>query len=199
MYAKLIENQIEFAPQNKGSIINYNTNIDLMIEDGYKLFVPVDRPETNRVYHIEYNETSDMILEVIVYDETQEEADARELLEAKTLKYAENNEKANEKRYNQEFTVTLQEKECVFDTNEKTQTDLLTAFAVCSTGATYDGWVCNNGVEIDLTLEDLMIVQVQFKTLSNVYPKWNGYKTRIDNAQTAVDVRAIVINYDEVE
>ena len=78
MYAKLINNQIEFAPQNKGAIINYNTNIDLMVADGYKLFVEAKRPETNRKYHIEYDEEINKIKEVIIYDETQEEADARE-------------------------------------------------------------------------------------------------------------------------
>lgn len=77
-YAKLIGNEIEFAPQNKGAIINYNTNVELMVADGYKLFVEAERPVTNRMYHIGYNETSDEIQEVIVYDETQEEADERE-------------------------------------------------------------------------------------------------------------------------
>ena len=78
MYAKLIDNKIEFAPQNKGAIINYNANVELMKADGYKLFVEAERPITNRMYHIGYNETLDEIQEVIVYDETQEEADARE-------------------------------------------------------------------------------------------------------------------------
>ena len=48
-----------------------------MIADGYKLFVEVERPITNRMYHIGYNETEDTIEEVIVYDETQEEANKR--------------------------------------------------------------------------------------------------------------------------
>ena len=77
-YAKLIGNEIEFAPQNKGAIINYNTNVELMVADGYKLFVEVARPVTNRLYHIAYNTTDTEIQEVIVYDETQEEADERE-------------------------------------------------------------------------------------------------------------------------
>ena len=78
MYAKLIDNKVEFAPKNKGSILNYDLDIEQMLADGYKLFVEVERPETNRLYHIGYEETADEILEVIVYDETQEEADARE-------------------------------------------------------------------------------------------------------------------------
>lgn len=83
-YAKLIENQLEFAPQNKGSIINYNTNVELMKADGYKLFVETERPVTNRMYHIGYNETSDEIQEVIIFDETQKEADERERQEEQT-------------------------------------------------------------------------------------------------------------------
>lgn len=83
MYAKLVDNHIEFAPQNKGAIINYNTNIELMTADGYKLFIEAERPVTNRRYHIEYDEKKNKISEVIVYDETQEEADAREAQEEK--------------------------------------------------------------------------------------------------------------------
>ena len=77
-YAKFIENNLEFAPQNKGAIINYNINVELMKADGYKLFVETERPVTNRIYHIGYNETSDEIQEVVIFDETQEEADRRE-------------------------------------------------------------------------------------------------------------------------
>ena len=83
MYAKLVDGNVEFAPQNKGSIINYNANVELMEADGYKLFVEVERPVTNRKYHIEYQETAKKLKEVIVYDETQEEADAREAQEEK--------------------------------------------------------------------------------------------------------------------
>lgn len=77
-YAKLTEGILEFAPQNKGAIINYNTNVELMKADGYKLFVEVEKPVTNRIYHIGYEEISNKIQEVIIYDETQEEADQRE-------------------------------------------------------------------------------------------------------------------------
>lgn len=83
MYAKLVDNEVEFAPQNKGSIINYNTNVELMTADGYKLFVEAERPVTNRKYHIEYKETSTELREVIKYDETQKEADEREKREEK--------------------------------------------------------------------------------------------------------------------
>ena len=90
----------------------------------------------------------------------------------------------------------MQNKICLFDTSEQTQRDLLTAFAVCSTGATYDGWVTNNGVELDLTLEDVALISATFKEKSNVYGKWNEYKQAIDNAETIAEVEGININYD---
>ena len=77
-YVKLIDkDSIEFVPKNKGSILNYDLNVDLMLQDGYKPFVEVERPDTIRFYHIDYIESSDDISEVIVYDETQEEAEER--------------------------------------------------------------------------------------------------------------------------
>lgn len=116
---------------------------------------------------------------------------------AKNNKYKENDQKASEARYNKEFTVTVQEQECVFDTKQTTQADLLTAFAVCSTGETYDGWVTNNGVELDLTLEDVALISQTFKAESNVYGQWNEYRQAIDNAKTTEEVEGIVIDYDE--
>ena len=76
-YVKLINNTIEYAPKNKGSILNYNKDIELMTQDGYKPFYPIERPETKRGFHVEYDETDDKISEVLVYDETQEQADER--------------------------------------------------------------------------------------------------------------------------
>lgn len=122
--------------------------------------------------------------------------DAEKFEIAKADKYAENDFKASEARYNKEFTITVQDKVCVFDTKQTTQADLLTAFAVCSTGATYDGWVANNGIELDLTLEDVALISATFKEKSNVYGKWNEYKQAIDNAETIADVEGININYD---
>lgn len=115
---------------------------------------------------------------------------------AKAEKYAENDQKASQSRYGKEFTITIQEQECVFDTKQTTQADLLTAFAVCSTGATYDDWVTNNGVQLDLTMEDVALISQAFKQESNVYLLWNEYKTAIDNAETIEDVEGIVIDYD---
>lgn len=115
---------------------------------------------------------------------------------AKANKYAENDFKASEARYNKEFTITVQDKVCVFDTKQTTQADLLTAFAVCSSGGTYDGWVTNNGVELDLTLEDVALISQVFKAESDVYHQWNEYKQAIDEAETFEEVNNIVIDYE---
>jgi len=78
-YAKLINDIITFPPINDydRGIMNYNLDIPQLIADGYKEFIEVERPQTIRFYHISYDETSSTIEEVIVYDETQEEAEAR--------------------------------------------------------------------------------------------------------------------------
>lgn len=115
---------------------------------------------------------------------------------AKADKYAENGQKARKSRYGKEFTITVQDKICIFDTSEETQRDLLTAFAVCSRGATYDGWVTNNGVELDLTLEDVALISATFKEKSSVYGKWNEYRQAIDEAETVEEVNNIVIDYE---
>ena len=78
MYVKLIDGIIQEAPKNKDNIINYNLDIEQMILDGYKLFVLAQIPQTNRIYHIEYTETADKIIEELIYDETQQEADIRQ-------------------------------------------------------------------------------------------------------------------------
>lgn len=79
-YAKLIdESNVEFAPKNKGAVVNYNMSDELMRADGYKPLSEVALPEyTNRMYHLEYLETPEEITERVVFDETQEEADERE-------------------------------------------------------------------------------------------------------------------------
>ena len=77
-YAKLVNNILEFAPKNKGSILNYDLDIEQMVADGYKPFIQAEIPVTNRRFHIEYTEGVNDITETVVYDETREEADARE-------------------------------------------------------------------------------------------------------------------------
>ena len=79
MYCKLDKelNQLILPPKNKDGIINYDMDIERLIADGYKLFVEHPPEPTIRKNHIEYEETETTIEEVVVWEETQEEAEAR--------------------------------------------------------------------------------------------------------------------------
>lgn len=127
--------------------------------------------------------------------------DSEELLQqAKQDKIVENDAKAEEYRYNQEFTVTIQGKECVFDTKEKTQNDLNTATNFClATGGTYDNWVTNNGIKLSLTLEDIAIIGTEFKEKADIYSLWAEYKEAIESAKTIEELDNIVIDYGRKE
>lgn len=97
IYVKLIDGNIFEAPENYNGIMNYNLDIDRLIADGWKILIPAEIPEhTNRMFHIEYRENSNNIEEIVIYDETQEQADAREAADRKRNKTIEINEKISE-------------------------------------------------------------------------------------------------------
>ena len=76
-YAKLIDGVIEFAPINKGSIMNYNLAIPLLTKDGYKPFIEVDKPKNDRLFKITYCENETNISENIEYLETESQYQKR--------------------------------------------------------------------------------------------------------------------------
>ena len=53
-----MNNELEIAPLNKGSILNYTSNKELLKQDGYKELLEVERPETQRMYVIQYKEST---------------------------------------------------------------------------------------------------------------------------------------------
>lgn len=71
-YAKLINGNVEFAPQNKGSIMNYNLDEDLMLADGYKPLLEEEIPNTNRKFEFLYEENEENIIKSIRYLESEE-------------------------------------------------------------------------------------------------------------------------------
>ena len=78
LYAKFInENQLDYAPKNKGAIFNYDLNTELILKDGYKPVLSAELPDTDRLYEISYVETSENISEVINYLESEEEYQIR--------------------------------------------------------------------------------------------------------------------------
>ena len=74
VYAKLKNKyQLEFAPNYKDGIFNYDLDIENLINDGYKPVIEAEKPITSRKFEINYVENEDNICESIVYLETEEE------------------------------------------------------------------------------------------------------------------------------
>ena len=59
-YAKLTDGKIEFAPQNKGAISNYNLSVELMTADGYKPLIVIEEPTAEKPL-VKYRETDKQI------------------------------------------------------------------------------------------------------------------------------------------
>lgn len=134
------------------------------------------------------------VIDLQAWGKTDEEI----LVVAKEAKQAENISACNAKRYNQEFSVELQEQVCTFDTSEQTQRDLLTASAfVATTGQPYENWVCNNGVVVNLTAEDIQEVFARFfMMVSPLYIVEKQYADAIETCTTKAELDAIELNYE---
>lgn len=197
-YAKLIEGSVEFAPKNKGSIINYDLDVEAMIADGYKLFIPAEIPITNRMYHYEYVENTDNITEVVVYDETQEEADARELKNAKETKYSEALIKANDFAIN----GSVEYKNCEFEMSTSNRNNLRdTEEALRELGQQTTIWNDKNDVLVELTVDELKYIRLNL-ILARIQQLWivqyPHYKDLIEEASTVEQVNNIDIDYSVV-
>lgn len=74
----LSETTIEYAPVNKGSIINYNLDEEALKADGYKPLIKAEHPHnTSRLYRIKYKEDTSSVYEFIEYLETEDSFNAR--------------------------------------------------------------------------------------------------------------------------
>lgn len=72
-YVKLKDGNLEFAPKNKGNILNYDKNEQLLLADGYKLYVPAGEYPGHLRYEISYEEHETTINEVVTVTQTEEE------------------------------------------------------------------------------------------------------------------------------
>jgi len=161
-----------------------------------------EQPLDIELYNLTNIEETDeeYVLDGDEYVPKNEEWEQEHFEEVKALKLKEAETKCAEKRYNQTFTVELQEQECEFDTTEQTQRDLLSADSVTSKGLVYPNWVTNNRVTINLTAEDVLVIyQTFFSLISPLYSKQLYYIEQINACTTAEEVEAIVIDYDHLE
>ena len=190
-YVKLIDGKIEFAPQNKDGVINYNLDIDLMIADGYKLFIRAIVPQTTRMYHFEYEEHENDITEIIVYDETQEEADARILEQAKEAKIIENDTARDEA-----LLSGITYKDVLFDSDTDQKVNLLATLTMLEEGQTIV-WYGMDNQPLECDKEDLINIGGLITQLhSFCWTKNAQIKTAISEAQTVEQVEAIEVNYE---
>lgn len=121
--------------------------------------------------------------------------DKKSLEEIKDIKLKENNIIAKYIRRNTVFTVVVQNKLCEFNTSIETQLDLLTAHVLTSAGYIYGGFITNNNIELNLTLDDTILILTKFVEHSNIGPIWNTYKQLISQAKDINTVENIIIDY----
>lgn len=115
------------------------------------------------------------------------------LQDAKNAKIAENQQKLDTARTSHVFTVNLQEKECEFDTKDKTQSDLNSAAISASIGQPWL-WTTNNCITLSLTAEDIQVVSYAYMQAVNAdIQTWVKYATMIEEAQTVEEVENIEI------
>ena len=124
------------------------------------------------------------------------EIPAPDLEEVREQKYAENDSKCQQARFNQAFTMTIDGVQLAFITNAQTQADLQTALILLNNGVKSYPWTDEAGVHFDFTeasqIAELIAV---FMDASNVYDKWAYFKSLIDKAQTVSELNAIDIDY----
>jgi hypothetical protein len=198
-YAKLIsETQVEFPPKNKGPIINYNLNEELLKADGYKLFIPAEK-EIGKSYTITYNETATKIIEVAT--EIPQPTPEERLAQAKKRKYQEALEKANDYLDN-EAMFELEENVHIEATKENMNTMATAAIAIEKGLISVQPWTSKEDTLIELNEEECLSVSIGIGEIQSRI--WNNqflsYKTQIDSAKTIEEVEAILILYsNEVE
>lgn len=198
MYAKFIsEIEIEFPPKNKGSIINYDKNVELLIQDGYKEFIEAHK-EPGKAYAITYQETETQIFEIAV--EIPEPTPEEILANAKKERKQEASDKA---KYFIESGEALYE----FKKNkhiEATDGNIgkFTAYALAFiTGQLQPTdtvvWNTKEDETVELNQQQVLQIliglgQIQAYVWTVRYPE---FLEEIDKAKTVEEVNAIIIDY----
>ena len=122
---------------------------------------------------------------------TEDEA----LVELKKQKQQENQKALDVARTSHTFVVTLQNQECEFDTKDKTQSDLNSAAIASGMGQPWL-WTTNNRITLSLTAEDIQVVSAAYMQAVNAdIAKWTAFEEQIEQAETIVAVKNIVIEY----
>ena len=186
MYAKIIDRILCFPPKNKGSVLNYDKNTELLIADGYKEFIPAEK-DPEKEYRISYSESETQIIE------TAEEIipDPVEILnKAKEAKIQENDEK-RDIALNQGVTY----QNILFDSDTDQKANLMGAVFQMNDTDTIEWFGMNNNVLV-CTKQDLINIGGLITQLHTFcWTKNAEIKEEINNAATVEEVEEIVIDY----
>lgn len=187
-YVKFIsETQIEFPPKNKGNIINYDLDVEKLIEDGYKEFVPATK-EIGKSYNITYTETETQVFEVA----TEIVPDPEEVLkQAKQVKIDENNNK-RDIALNQGVTY----QNILFDSDTDQKANLIAVVMSIDDVSTVEWYGMNNDF-LTCTKQDLINIGGLITQLHTFCWTTNAtIKNAINEAETVEQVEAIEIDYN---
>lgn len=188
MYAKFInEDIIEKAPTNKDGIFNYNLNIELMMRDGYKEVIELEKPSEFIKPMQKYRELEDKIERYWIDNYEKPTLD-----ELKIQKRAEIN--AIRDASEQGGFVYLDR---VFDSDQVSCQRIsmaAQAMALAPEGATIT-WTCQDNTTIDLTAQELVGMVAALAHWSNeCHIKATALKEQIDLAETEEDLEKIQWN-----
>lgn len=162
----------------------------------FKLDKPCTLQQRTDFIH-EYEQIQGLIIQetpeaLIALDKKVEEPT---LADIRTSKLDENEAMYVKNRYYSTFTLTIQGKICEFKTDIETQLDLLTAYAITSSGYIYGGYLTENEIELNLKLEDVITILAKFVQVSNVGPIWLTYKQLINKADNIETLKNLNIDY----
>jgi len=191
-YVKFISTKcIEFPPYEKDGVLNYDKDIEALKRDGYKELREIERPVTDRLYEINYQENSKTINELLVWLETEEAYNARKLNQKKEEKF-----KENEIKRDTFLSTVVYYKELTWDSDIDQKINLEYAIQNYSEPIR---WFASDGMSnILATKEDLQaILGLLVEKTTYVWQIKNPeIKTAITNAKTIEEVNAIVIFYE---
>ena len=188
-YAKIINKILCFPPKNKGGVLNYDKNVEQLIQDGYKEFIEAEK-DPEKEYRLSFTETETQIIE----NADEIVPDPVELLkQAKEAKIQEN-VKLRDTALNQGVTY----RDILFDSDTVQKVNLLATVSMMEDTDTIE-WYGMNNDSLECTKEDLLNIGGLITQLHTFcWTKNAEIKELINIAETIEEVKEIEIDYSMV-
>lgn len=183
-YGKLEDGKINYAPRNfitedGQTILNFNSNEELMLEYGFKPIQEADKPYYP--YSISYKETKLVIKEIIIPN----------ILEYKNSRLEENKYLRDEC-----LNAGVTYKGILFDSDTDQKINILGVISRMSDEDTTIWYGMNNDI-LECTKEDLFNIGILITKLNTYCWTKNTYiQQRINNANTVQEIEEVEIIYN---